>query len=53
MKNESICLLADTFKQGLKWGGMGWYGIPPSQSLSHGHTVYEMRKERLGNVTVL
>jgi len=36
--------------QGLKWGGMRRYGIPSSQSLSHGHTVYERRKERLGNV---
>jgi len=36
--------------QGLKWGGMGRYGIPSSQSLSHGNTVYERRKERLGNV---
>jgi len=29
---------------------VGRYGIPPSQSLSHDHTVYERRKERLGNV---
>jgi len=38
------------FNQGLKWGGMERYGIPPSQSLSHEHTVYERRNERLGNV---
>ena len=25
--------------QGLKWGGMGQYAIPPSQSWSHGNTV--------------
>jgi len=25
--------------QGLKWGGMWQYAIPPSQSLSHGNTV--------------
>jgi len=36
--------------QSLKWGGMGWYGIPPSQSLSQGSTVYKRQKERLGNV---
>jgi len=32
---------------------MGQYGILPSQSLSHDHTVYERRKERLGESTVL
>ena len=36
--------------QGLKWDGMGRYGIPLSQSLSHDNTVCERRKERLGNV---
>ena len=36
--------------QGLKWDGMGRYGIPLSQSLSHHNTVCERRKERLGNV---
>ena len=35
---------------GLKWDGMGRYGIPLSQSLSHDNTVCERRKERLGNV---
>jgi len=39
-----------TLYQGLKWGGMRRYGIPSSQSLSYGHTVYERREERLGNV---
>jgi len=28
----------DAHSQGLKWGGMGRYGIPPSQILSHDHT---------------
>ena len=37
-------------RQGLKWDGMGRYGIPLSQSLSHDNTVCERRKERLGNV---
>ena len=44
-KSESLGL-----GQGLKWGGMRRYGIPPSQSLSHDHTVYKRRKERLRNV---
>jgi len=39
--------------QSLNWDGMGCHGMPRIQSLSHGNTVYERQKERVGNKKII